>query len=65
MSERKLAPILSSTPTHAVCAIAPNIVRVDVDTEDGDIVSALLDVDAALKLSRDLAKAVHQAMRMD
>jgi hypothetical protein len=61
---RELAPILSAN-AHDVCAISSTIIRVDIDTEDGAVVCALLDIDAALKLSRDLAKAVHQAMRMD
>jgi hypothetical protein len=41
------------------------VIRIDVDTEDGGVVAGLIDIDAARALCRDLARAIHTAMRME
>jgi hypothetical protein len=64
MAERIMACVLSSK-IYDVVAIAPHVIRLDTDTEDGAIVSALINIDEARSLCRDLARAINTAMRME
>lgn len=49
---------------HVVCAVAPNLVRVDTDTEDGGVVVSMLTAEQALAYARDLARAARASVRM-
>lgn len=60
---RELAPILADH-VHVVCAVAPNLVRVDTDTEDGGVVVSMLTAEQALAYARDLARAARASLRM-
>jgi hypothetical protein len=50
---------------YDIVAISPTEIRVDIHTEDGGRASAILIIEHASRFSRDLARAVHDAMRMD
>ena len=61
---RQLTPLLTGR-IYAVCAVSPDAIRIDIDTEDGGTTSAIVTIPCAAELSRDIARAVATAMRMN
>lgn len=60
---RQLAPLLTGR-IYAVCAVSPDAIRIDIDTEDGGTCSAIVPLQCAAELSRDVSRAVATALRM-
>lgn len=61
--ERRLAAQYSRG-TYDVVALGPDLVRIDIDTEDGDIVSCVLIINDASTFVRDISRAISDAKRM-